>query len=504
MSKRATPLKKPEIILDQNDASAPLYRQLYERLRDFILAGHLEAGTRLPSTRVLASSLGVSRTTTALAYEQLLLEGYIESRVGDGTWVARLQPEQLFQGSRNAQDLGATDPSGTPPAVLARRGQVLIDTPYPEEFYGHQGNHGTSLFLVGQPDVTSFPYEIWARLVARHARQSLQAVSFYQDVQGYAPLRQAIARHISMTRGVHCSPEQIILTTGAQGALDLIARVLLDPGDPAWVEDPGYSGARGALLAAGAKLVAVPIDEEGLDVDAGRQLCPEARLAIVTPSHQFPTGVTMNLSRRLALLEWSREAHAWIVEDDYDSEYRFSGRPLEALHGLDRAGRVLYIGTFSKVLFPSLRLGYLVAPPELLKGLIATLRLIAVHLPLLEQMALADFMAEGYFARHVRKMRLLYGERRNTLIEALTRELGDILDVAVPEAGMHLVAWLPSGMSAQAAAHRAAAHGLHILPISKFSMRSLQRDGLVLGFASVSPQELRAGVHTLALALQAH
>jgi GntR family transcriptional regulator / MocR family aminotransferase len=503
MSKRAIVLKKPEIILDQN-ASVPLYRQLYERLRGSILTGQLEAGTRLPSTRVLASSLGVSRTTTALAYEQLLLEGYIESRVGDGTWVARLQPEQLIQGSRNAQDLDATDTSGTPPVVLARRGQLLIDMPYPEAFYATQASRGRSLFLVGQPDMISFPYEIWARLVARHARQSLQAVSFYQQVQGYGPLRQAIATHIGMTRGVHCSPEQIILTSGAQGALDLVARVLLDPGDPAWVEDPGYSGARGALQAAGAKLVAVPIDEEGLDVDAGQQLYPEARLAIVTPSHQFPTGVTMSLSRRLALLKWSREAHSWIVEDDYDSEYRFSGRPLEALQGRDRAGRVLYIGTFSKVLFPSLRLGYLVAPPELLNGLIAAHRLIAVHLPLLEQMALADFMAEGYFARHVRRMRQLYKERRNTLVDALARELGDRLDVAVPEAGMHLVAWLPEGMSAQAAAQRAAASGLHILPISQFSQRTLPRDGLLLGFASASPQELRAGVQTLALAFQAH
>jgi GntR family transcriptional regulator / MocR family aminotransferase len=413
----------------------------------------------------MASSLGVSRTTTALAYEQLLLEGYIESRVGDGTWVARLQPEQLFQGSRNTQGLDATDPSGTPPAVLARRGQLLSDMPYPEEFYGDQARRGTSLFLVGQPDVTSFPYEIWARLLARHARQSLQAVSFYQKVQGYAPLRQAIATHIGMTRGVHCSPEQIILTTGAQGALDLVARVLLDPGDAAWVEDPGYSGARGALLAAGAKLVAVPIDEEGLDVEAGRQLCPEARLAIITPSHQFPTGVTMSLSRLLALLQWSREAHAWIVEDDYDSEYRFSGRPLEALQGLDRAGRVLYIGTFSKVLFPSLRLGYLVAPPELLNGLIATHRLIAVHLPLLEQMALADFMAEGYFARHLRRMRQLYRERRNALVDALTRELGNRLEVTVPEAGMHLVVWLPSGMSAQPA----------IAPTRRFAVRFRER-----------------------------
>lgn len=503
MSKRATPLKRPEIILDQN-MSVPLYRQLYERLRDSILSGQLEAGTRLLSTRALASSLGISRTTTALAYELLLLEGYIQSRVGDGTRVARLQPEQEFQGNRNAQGLDAGATVEKPPALYARRSQVLIDMAYPEEFYGEQARRGMCLLLAGQPDVTCFPYETWARLVARHARHSLQAVSFYQYVQGYLPLRQAIAAHIGMTRGVHCSPEQIILTTGAQGALDLVARVLLDPGDSAWVESPGYSGARGALLAAGAQLVAVPVDEEGLDVKIGRQLCPKVRLAIVTPSHQFPTGVTMSLNRRLALLEWSREAHAWIVEDDYDSEYRFSGRPLEALHSLDRAGRVLYIGTFSKVLFPSLRLGYLVAPAELLPGLIATYRLLAVHLPLLEQLALTDFLVEGYFVRHLRKMRQLYKERRDALVEALARELGERVDITVPEGGMHLAVWLPSGVSAQAVAQRAAASGLHLLPISDFSLRPLQRDGLVLGFANSSPQDLRDGAHTLALALQAH
>ena len=500
MSKRATPLKKPEIALDQN-MSVPLYRQLYERLRGSILSGQLEAGTRLPSTRVLASELGVSRTTTALAYEQLLLEGYIESRVGDGTWVARLYPEQVFPVYGNAHELNATTPAQTPPTVYGRRGQTLIDMPYPEKFYGEQARSGRNLFLVGQPDVTSFPYETWARLLARHARHSLPAVSCYQFARGYLPLRQAIATHIGMTRGVHCSPDQILLTTGAQGALDLAARVLLDPGETAWIEDPGYSGARGALLAAGVHPVAVPVDGEGLDVEAGQQLGSEARLAMVTPSHQFPTGVTMSLSRRLALLEWSRKTHGWIVEDDYDSEYRFSGRPLEALYGLDHAGRVLYIGTFSKVLFPSLRLGYLVAPPELLSGLIAAQHFLAVHLPLLEQLALTDFLLEGYFARHIRRMRQLYRERRDALVEALARELGGRLEVTVPEAGMHLTVWLPAGISAQSVARRAAASGVYVLPIFAFSQRPIQRDGLVLGFANSSPQELRAGVHTLALAL---
>ncbi|HVA93104.1 MAG TPA: PLP-dependent aminotransferase family protein [Chloroflexota bacterium] len=501
MSKRAPPIEKPEIILDQH-APIPMYRQLYERLRVGILAGNLESGTRLLSTRALASVLGVSRNTTALAYEQLLLEGYIESRVGDGTRVARLHPEQLMQGARSAPDPDTEAPAVPRTAIFGRRGQVLAELPFLEEPYAKEGDPETRPFRIAQPDVGYFPYEVWARLVARSARQSLPTLALYQDARGYAPLREAIAAHIGITRGVHCSSEQIILTTGAQGALDLIARMLLDPGDPAWVEDPGYSGARGALLAAGARLHPVPVDHEGLVVEAGRRSCPDARLAIVTPSHQFPTGVTMSLSRRLALLAWAREAHAWLIEDDYDSEYRFSERPLQALQGLDSAGRVIYVGTFSKVLFPSLRLGYLVAPMALLNGLLAARRYVDIHLPLLEQMALADFITEGHYARYVRKMRLLYLERRNALVDALRRELGDLLDVGVPEAGLHLVAWLRAGMDPQAAVSQAAAHGLRIPLLSQFSLRPLQRDGLMLGFASASPDELRAGARTLGRALR--
>lgn len=496
MSKQATPTRTSEIRLNQN-ASAPMYRQLYNRLRAEILAGQLEPGARLPSTRVLANQLGASRNTIALAYELLQMEGYIESRVGDGTRVARLQPEHLLHVT--------TQPANPLTEALGRRGQIFVKTPSPGDLYANQSSAGANLFRVGEPDVTHFPYETWARLVAKHARRSLQAVSLYQNPQGYYPLREAIAAHIGISRGVHCSPEQIIITAGSQGALDLVARVLLNPGDAVWVEEPGYLGARGSLLAAGAKLVPVPVDQEGIDIEAGRQFCRDARLVVVTPSHQFPTGVTMSLSRRLALLEWSREARAWIVEDDYDSEYRFSGRPLEALQGLDRVGTggcVIYIGTFSKVLFPSLRLGYMVAPLELLEGFIAARRFIDVHPPMLEQMALADFIAEGHFGRHLRRMRLLYMERRNTLVDALTRELGAMVDVTVPEAGMHLVAWLSSGASALTAIRKASAKNLHILPVSQFSLQPLQRDGLMLGFASASPDELRAGVQTLARALR--
>lgn len=505
MPKRAIRVNEPDVTLDQN-ALAPLYRQLYERLRAEILEGQLEAGARLPSTRALASQLGVSRNTTALAYQQLLLEGYIESRVGDGTRVARLRPERLSRArhtSRISHRAETRRPQTSQDSLLSRRGQLLANAPYPGEMYANRPAAGKQVFRVGQPDATHFPYETWARLVAKHARQSLRVVSVYPNAQGYLPLREAIAAHIGITRGVHCSPEQIVVTAGSQGALDLVARVLLDPGDRAWVEDPGYLGARGALLSAGASLAPVPVDREGMMVEAGRQRYREARLAVVTPSHQFPTGVTMSLIRRLALLQWASEAQAWIAEDDYDSEYRFSGRPLEALQGLDGGQRVIYIGTFSKVLIPALRLGYLVAPVALVDGFIAARRFTDAHLPLLEQMALADFMTEGHFARHLRRMRLLYQERRDALIGALTRDLGDVLEVGASEAGMHLVAWLPVGMSVRAVAHQASTHGQRLLPVIASAPQESRREGLLLGFANDSPDELQAGVRVLASALRA-
>lgn len=500
MPKRAASVTKPEMRLDHS-ISMPLYKQLYERLRAQILTGQLQMGARLPSTRALASELGVSRNTTALAYELLLLEGYVESRVGDGTRVARLRWERPPE-TRGPDSLLTHHVEVAPQTpTLAQRLNPLLTSPYHGEIIGDQSAAGRQVFRLGQPDVTCFPFETWARLVARRARQSLPAVSLYQNAQGYLPLREAIAAHIGITRGVHCSPEQIIITAGSQGALDLLARTLLDQGDVAWVEDPGYLGARGALLAAGAQLAPVPVDAEGMVVHAGRQLYPKARLAVVTPSHQFPTGVTMSLNRRLALLEWAREAQAWIIEDDYDSEYRYSGRPLEALQGLDDMRHVLYIGTFSKVLFPSLRLGYLIVPAELVPGFVAARHFIDVHAPLLDQMALADFITEGHFVRHLRKMRALYAERRDTLVDALTHELGGLLDVTTPEAGLHLAALLPPGVSGKAVASRAAEHGLHIQPVSGSSLRPLAREMLLFGFAGATPDDIRAGVHALAQAL---
>jgi GntR family transcriptional regulator/MocR family aminotransferase len=493
MPKRAKVVERPAIALDA-DSAVPLYKQIYERLRGAILSGQLDRGARLPSTRALASELGISRYTTAFAYEQLLLEGYLESRIGQGTRVARQLPAPLRDTTGPERDR----PAGAPATHVAERVPLLQDVGYPDRVAEHAG--GT--FQSGVPALGLFPYEIWARLIARRARQALAEQAHYQSPAGYEPLRAAIAAHIGITRGVRCTPDQVIITAGSQGALDLAIRTLLNTGEAAWVENPGYFGAQGALHAAGARLVPVPVDAEGLDVAIGRQRCPTARLVSATPSHQFPTGVTLSLGRRLALLEWAKQAGAWILEDDYDSEYRFSGRPLESLQRLDGSGRVLYIGTFSKTLFPALRLGYLVPPAELVEPLLATRRFVDVHAPILEQMALADFMHEGHFVRHLRHMLQHYGERRDLLCQELRAHLGGLLEVHAPEAGMHLAGWLPPGLHDTRAAELAAQAGVSVTPISKYALEPLPRGGLLFGYAGTEAGAIRDGVRRLARALQ--
>jgi GntR family transcriptional regulator/MocR family aminotransferase len=391
-----------------------------------------------------------------------------------------------------------TDSEKTSPIHIASCLHPLKDIPWPSRREGQTG--GT--FAGGEPGLDLFPYEIWARLIARRARRSVREFAHYQPSAGYFPLREAIAAHIGVTRGVRCTPEQIIMTAGSQGALDLAVRTLLNPGDAVWLENPGYFGARSALLAAGAHLVPVPVDEQGLVVEIGRERCPEARLVSTTPSHQSPTGVTMSLSRRMILLDWARQAEAWILEDDYDSEYRFSGRPLEALQGLDHDGRVLYIGTFSKVLFPALRLGYLVAPTELIEPLLLMRRSLDMHLPLLEQMALFDFLHEGHYARHLRHMRHHYQKLRDLLSRELQAHLGGLLEVHASEVGMHLVGWLPPGKDDRRAASLAGQVGIQVLPISAYSLEPLPSGGLVFGYAGTNEAAIPGGVKNLAAVLE--
>jgi len=339
--------------------------------------------------------------------------------------------------------------------------------------------------------------------LVRHWRRPANALLGYGEPRGYAPLRRAVASYLGLSRAVRCTPEQVIVVDGAQMAFDLIARVLLDPGDVAWVEEPGYPGARAALSAAGARLVYVPVDPEGLDVAAGAGLEPRARLVYVTPSHQFPLGMTMSLPRRLALLDWASRAGAWVVEDDFDSEYRYEGRPLAALQGLDREGRVVYVGTFSKVLFPSLRLGYVVAPPSLVDAFVAARSVAGRHSPSVEQAILTDFIEEGHFGRHIRRMRTLYRERQTVLVEALRREAGGLLEVEPPETGIHLAAWLGEGLDDREVSREAAARGVQARPMSGFYAGSPGRPGLELGYAAFNEEEIRRGAAQLASALSA-
>ena len=486
---------KPESFRPSPDI--PLYQQLYTHLRTAILSGELKGGLKLPSTRALADELNLSRNTVLNAYQQLLAEGYLEGHAGSGTFVADVLPEHLLttpdRKFSSTPDLIESHPPRFPaharsqPASLAQASSVPSNSKLPRPFRSEV------------PALDVFPYELWSRLVARQARRLPRTAFSYQEPAGYRPLREAIAAQVTVSRQVHCTPEQIIMVSGAQGALDLAARALLNTGDPVWVEDPGYPGARGALLGAGAQIIPVPVDQEGLMIEAALACAPQARLAYLTPSHQFPLGVTMSLTRRLALLDWARRTGAYLLEDDYDSEYRFAGRPLAALQGLDDAGRVIYIGTFSKVLFPALRLGYLILPMPLVEEFLRLRRYMDTHLPILEQAVLTDFMAEGHFIRHLRRMRTLYAERRAALLEA-ARNLP--LDIYAPEAGIHCVGWLPEGMDDQALVRQGAAHGLDLTPISIFCMEPLARKGLLLGYGGYSVAEIRAGVRRLAAALR--
>ena len=479
------------LALDPRSAT-PLHRQLYDEIRAAVLGGRLSAGARLPSTRALASDLAVSRNTVAGAFDQLLAEGYIEGRPGAGTFVAKELPEDLLRVSpRVLAPTGAAAPA----PELSRRGRMLAATPV-----APASRDGA--FRPGIPALDAFPRDLWARLAARLYRQSRIDLFSYGDPAGHAPLRRAIAEYLRAARGVNCRWEQVIVTSGSQQALDLAARVLLDPGDTAWVEDPGYFGARGAWMAAGVRCVPVPVDAEGLSVAQGELTAPQARMAYVSPSHQYPLGVTMSLARRMALLAWARRRGAWIAEDDYDSEFRYAGRPLAALQGLDTGGRVIYIGTFSKVLFPALRLGYMVVPAGAVDAFAAARALADRHPPGPSQALLAEFLAEGHFARHIRRMRTLYAERQDALVSAARRECAGLLEVSPADAGMHLVAWLPKGSNDREVSRRAAAAGISAPPLSAYYQHAdAARPGLLLGYSCVNRRKIQVSARRLAAAM---
>ncbi len=476
-----------------NDRDGPLYRQVYLGLRQAILEGRLAAHTKLPASRALARQLGVGRNTVTIAYDQLAAEGYLIARAGAGSFVAEALPDPVPAGKESEGRI-----AGPRQALrLSERGAALLRL-------GGARRQATAArpFAPGQPDLDAFPFALWSRLLARVWRRPAAGLIHNDDPAGYAPLRRAVAAFLRASRALDCEADQVVIVSGAQQALDLICRVVLDPGDRVWVEDPGFPGVDGALRGVGGQIVPVPVDDNGLDVAGGAARAPDARAILCTPSRNYPLGTTMSLQRRLELLRWAEDNDAWIIEDDYDSEFRYDGRPLTSLQGLDRAGRVLYVGTFSRILFPAVRLGYLVAPPDLMPALLAVRTYMDGHTTLITQAALAAFFEDGHFSSHLRRMRSLYRERRDCLLETLARECPTAPVVSTAESGTHLIIAPPStGQGAGedvAMAARLTEAGLTCPPLSRYFRDPPGQAGLILGFARFGESEIRSGVALLA------
>jgi GntR family transcriptional regulator/MocR family aminotransferase len=473
-------------------AQKPIYLQIYEAFRARIVQRELRPGQLVPSTRRLARELRVSRFPVLSAYAQLLAEGYFESRAGAGTFIATVLPEEPGRRGRKS----AASPAPGPRAVSAL-------APTLPRYESPSWTEGLGPFQVGHPELEAFPLKIWSKLLARHSRRMRPAELGYGDALGLEELRGAVAVYLRTSRAVLCEAEQIMIVSGSQQALDITARVLLDPGLPVWVEEPGYWLVHHVLKAAGCRTVPVPVDREGLDVAAGIGLGPEARAAFVAPSHQYPLGVTMSAARRLQLLEWARSAGAWVVEDDYDSEYRYDSPPLSSLQGLDTSARVIYVGTFSKVLFPSLRLGYVVIPPDLLDRFAAVRQAMDICPPPVNQAVLTEFIREGHFARHVRKMRQVYAERRRVLVREIGRELSSLCTIVGDEAGMHLTIMLDDKARDTEVAARAAEKRLRLSALSLSYVGDAPRQGFVLGFGNTPASEIPGAVRLLKRLLKA-
>lgn len=471
--------------------STPLHRQLYERIRTAILGRQLRGGIRLPSTRTLAIELGVSRNTVLSAFEQLIAEGYLDGKVGSGTYVASAIPDDLLSLRRRA----------TAKAIARRQPRLSQRASNFRSITTTAGRRRP--FEPGIPAVDLFPTKVWARLLSRQWGKSGAAMFdalAYGEPAGLLRLRENIARYVGAARGVTCEPAQVIITNGLQHGLEIAARVLLDPGDTVWFEDPGYPAARATLQSAGATVELLPVDEGGLNVEYGITRCASPRLIYVTPSHQYPLGVTMPAARRLELLEVARTADAWVLEDDYDSEYRHSTHPIHSIQGLDANERVIYLGTFSKVLYPSLRLGYVIVPPALVDAFTFARLLAGRTSPTIDQAVLADFIEEGYFERHIRRMRSAYRERQEALLDAANKSLGGMVTIHPPQAGMHVIGWL-QGIDDKAASRAAAALNIEAAPLSAYCVDVKLQSGLLLGYGAVTPRQIRMGVETLARAL---
>jgi GntR family transcriptional regulator/MocR family aminotransferase len=474
MIKHTPTLELTGLQLDRSK-STPLHQQIADRIKQAISMGSLSPGARLPSSRSLAAQLSISRATVEFAYSTLAGEGYVSRRKAAGTRV------ELRAFERNLP------PPPSPPRPLMPG-------------LASEASQAPRLFQMGLPALDAFPRKLWSRLAAYHARSLPISKMVYQGTSGFGPLRQAIANHLVISRGIPCSEFQIFITAGFLGALTLIARTLLAPGDKVWIEDPGFPPARHALELAGADLVPVPVDCEGMDISAGIELAPAARLALVTPAVQFPLGFSLSPDRRSQLVSWAAAARAWIVEDDYDSEFSHCDRPVPTLKHLDHVGRVLHVGSFSNVLFPGLRLGYLVAPTALIAEFEQASALLPLQQSLIDQMVLSDFITQGHFGRHLARMRSLYAQRKSALVKALNEVLADSIQVVETE-NMHVLLRLPANADDLALATQARAQGLAVNALSAMGMRATTGPGLLLGFTNIVPEAAMDAARRLKSAL---
>jgi GntR family transcriptional regulator/MocR family aminotransferase len=468
-----------ELALRQRGRGVPLTEWLYGELRQAILNGQLRPGTRLPATRDFARQYEVSRGTAVSAFERLQAEGYLICRVGAGTWVNEHLPAHL---------------------LFTKRRQVRLRN-FPASVHRVAFSRPARPFRAYEPAIAEFPMDIWARVAGRRLRRASASLLAGDDPRGSRLLREAIAAYLGSSRGVNCSADQIVIVSGAQQGLDLLARLLVKPGEAVWMEDPGYFGATAAFRNAGARLIPVPTDAEGLVVSQGIRLCHRARAVYVTPAHQFPLGMTMSIERRLALLAWARQASAFLIEDDYDSEYRFDGSPVPALQGLDDGGSVVLVGSFSKVLFPALRVGYLVLPAALVDPLLTLRFAVELHPSGLEQAILSDFILEGHLARHICRTRELYAARLAALQDAAQKYLTGLLDISPIRAGLGTTGFLRNGMSARQAEAAAATREIEVMALDRFSLTNTVAPGLRLGFAPFHEREIGRGIATLAAVL---
>jgi GntR family transcriptional regulator/MocR family aminotransferase len=486
MKRTAGPQLAALVPVDRGSAVA-LHRQIYDGFRLAVLDGLLRPGQRVPSSRALAVELGVSRFPVLAAYEQLLHEGYLSGRVGAGTFVSGALPDDALRPLQPATAPARRQPLRPPAPILDERRE----------------EGGLRPFRVSLPALDEFPHALWSRIVVRHARALTPEQMAYGDPAGLLPLREAVAEHLRTARAVRCEADQVIVVSGSQAALRVSAAVLLERGDLVAMEEPGYPGARAALEAHGAELAPVPVDDEGIDVAALRALGPGVRAAYVTPSHQYPLGPSMTATRRLALLDWAERSGGWVLEDDYDSEYRYVSRPLGSLQGMDAHDRVIYVGTFSKVLFPSIRIGYLVVPRPLRRAFLEAREALDIFSPTLYQLALAELLRDGHFARHLRRMRAVYLARRRALLDGLALHCDGLLTVHNAEAGLHAVTLLPDGVDDVAVVERMRARGLTATALSTCYAGPARRSGLLLGFGGFDEAHLAEATRRLGEVLRA-